>query len=117
LFRVADVIRLHDRWVSPQKAKWHVTICPETRKFLRINSKDLFGVGFLIKKSDCDFLLHDSYVELNKLVRHFVAEVNSATILGRLPDQVCRDLGTAVRAARTLSPDEKTFILERLDTI
>lgn len=114
MFEAGDVIRLHDRWVRPQKPKWHVVVSIEEQRFLRINTKNLFGAAHLLRASDCGFLHHDSFVELNAMVRHFPLEIDNAEYVGALPKSVRAELCLSVRAARTLSENDKIFILERL---
>ncbi len=114
MFKAGDVIRLHDRWVRPPKPKWHVVISIEAQRFLRINSKNLFDAAHLLRASDCEFLHHDSFVELGAMVRHFPGEIDNAEYVGALTLSVLSELCLSVKTARTLSENDKSFILERL---
>jgi hypothetical protein len=61
-------IRVLDRQVRPQpKQKRLICIEPEKQWFLRINSPSKYKPNHPIAKDDCDFLDHDSFVELRQL--------------------------------------------------
>jgi hypothetical protein len=69
--------------------------------------------------SDCDFLEHDSYVELRELVRVRISEwikalATSDNPLGRLTDDVSRRIAEAALHAPTLSADRRSMIWEAL---
>jgi hypothetical protein len=68
----------------------------------------------LLRKEHNSFLDHDSYVELQQLVRHFAYEIQEAEYLGSLELSEARLLCRSVQSAKTLSPDHKAFIIEKL---
>lgn len=113
-FKPGDVILVWDRFTRPQKDKLHICVCIDRRLFLRINTRPLFPPHMPIKAVETDFLEHDSYVELNQLVRHFKDEIDKARHLGSLSVTVARRLCLAVDASRALSQEHKDLIRERL---
>lgn len=82
--------------------------------FLRINSKSGFWTSFPISAADCDFLDHDSFVELTNLVRDYASDIAGSDRLGRLSAIVAAALVNCVASAKTLSPDHKDLVIERL---
>ncbi|HVM98917.1 MAG TPA: hypothetical protein VMT68_01795 [Caulobacteraceae bacterium] len=109
------VIAVADPRVRPRnRVKWHICVCPERRRFLRINSKPLWTPWHFIEVTKNPFLDHDSHVELTAL--HFFAEseLRGATIVGQMPQGEQVNLAYAAQNADTLNEDEKDLIWERL---
>jgi hypothetical protein len=109
-----DVLRIWDRHTSPNKLKRHICICPARQLFLRVNSRPLFKPNHLLRKAHNSFLDYDSYVELQQLIRHFAYEIQEAEYLGHLGTSEAQLLCASVRDAVTLSPEHKSFIIEKL---
>ena len=109
-----DVVRLWDRQTRPEKLKRHICICPRSRLFLRINTKAYGPPYHPLYVENCDFLEHDSFVELHQLLRHAPDTVRSAHKLGALSRREVEKLCQAVRAARTLTENLKDLICENL---
>jgi hypothetical protein len=109
-----DVLRLWDRHTHPNKVKRHICVCPQKQFFLRINTEPIFRPNHLIYASANPFLDHDSYVELQQMVRHIAYEIGRAEHLGRMSLVQARGLIRAVHEAETLSQDDKEFIETRL---
>lgn len=109
-----DVIAIWDRYTRPNKRKWHICVCERRQLFLRINSAPVFKPFHPLLAKHNRFLRHDSYVELQQLVRHIADDIVDAEHLGRLSPQEARKLVAAVWQAETLSEDHKEFIATRL---
>jgi hypothetical protein len=112
--RSRDVVRIFDRHTRPNKRKWHICVCDGRQLFLRINSEPVFLPHHLLLASNNLFLHHDSYVELQQLVRHVADDIAQAEHLGVLTLQEARKLVAAVEQAETLSEEHKDLIRERL---
>jgi hypothetical protein len=94
-----DVVRAWDPHTDPPKWKWHICVCPRRRLFLRINSEAIFRPCHPIARSLNDFLEHDSYVELQSMVRL----TGRTEHLGRMSLAQARGLVEAVWEAETLT--------------
>ena len=116
-FHPGDVIRVWDRQVRPPKEKRLICLHAENQHFLRINSKPLFPPHHPLRASECDFLEHDSYVELRQLVRPYAYEIQEAILLGRLPKSTATQLIIATDGCDTLTEDQKQIIRETLGTM
>jgi hypothetical protein len=81
---------------------------------LRINTSPVYQPAHPISKADNSFLHHDSYVELQQLLRHIANDIVEARHLGVLSLQEARKLVASVEAAESLSDDTKRLIKERL---
>jgi hypothetical protein len=108
-----DVYRIFDRLVRPPAPKRHICVCPEQRHFLRINSQPIWKPNRLIFAATCDFLDHDSYVELNAMIRLHGDDVAGAVRLGRLSPPVAQDVMSAVEDAETIPQRHKDLIRDR----
>ena len=82
--------------------------------FLRINSQSIFKPNHLLRKSTNAYLAHDSYVELQQLVRHMSEEIREAEFVGRLSLGEARALVDTAQAAETLPLEHKRLIAECL---
>jgi hypothetical protein len=100
--RPRDVVRIFDLYTSPRKPKLHICISERRQLFLRINSEAIFKPNHVLVKSRNAFLAHDSYVELQQLVRHMSDEIRQAEFVGRLGLADARALVDAAQAAETL---------------
>jgi hypothetical protein len=112
--RPGDVIRAWDRKTIPEKHKRHLCVCLEQQLFLRINSRLVFLPAFQLLEMECDFIQHDSWLELTQMTRLHGPDIRDSELLGRLSANVTAQLLVAVEAARTLTRDQKTLIRERL---
>jgi hypothetical protein len=112
--RPRDVIRIWDRYTSPNKVKLHICVCDQRQLFLRINSDPAFAPTYPLLKRDNPFLHHDSHVELQQLVRHMAEEIRDAERIGRISPSVAKALVAAAADAPTFSPEHKRLIAERL---
>lgn len=112
--RPRDVVRLWDRYTSPNKYKLHICVCDERQLFLRINSDPVFAPVHPLSQKNNPFLHHDSYVELQQLVRHMSQEIREAEHIGRISRAEANALVGAADKAPTLSPEHKRLIAERL---
>lgn len=112
--RPRDVVRIFDRHTRPNKPKWHICVCDERQLFLRINSEPVFRPHHLLRAANNAILHHDSYVELQQLVRHVADDIVQAEHLGVLTLQEAKSLVAAVEQAETLSDEHKDLIRERL---
>ena len=109
-----DVIRIFDVLTKPQKPKLHVCVCADDQMFLRINSEDLWGVAYLATKKMWPFLHHDSYVELNSLVRNSSEYIQGATLEGALNKAARLELVAACKASKVLPERHKLIVTDRL---
>jgi hypothetical protein len=112
--RPRDVVRIFDRHTRPNKRKWHICVCDERQLFLRINSEPVFRPHHQLLAANNPFLHHDSYVELQQLVRHVADDIVQAEHIGVLTLTEVRNLVTAVEQAETLSEEHKDLIRDRL---
>jgi hypothetical protein len=109
-----DIIRLWDRHTRPPKVKWHICICPQRQLFLRINTDPIFPPVHPISQANNPWLEHDSFVELQQLVRHLAYEIQQADHLGTLTRFEAESLCEAVKNAETLNEEQQQLICERL---
>jgi len=112
--RSRDVVRIFDLYTSPRKPKLHICVSERRQLFLRINSQSIFKPNHLLRKSNNPYLAHDSYVELQQLVRHMSDEIRDAEFIGRLTLAEARALVDAAQAAETLPMEHKRLIAECL---
>ncbi len=112
-----EVIRVWDRFTRPPKRKRLICICPESQKFLRINTKAVFPPHYIIRGDGADFLDHDSFVELQQMVRPYASDIAAAETLGRLGQTHITGLLIAVETCVALSDEDKDFISEKLRSI
>ncbi|MFC3691301.1 hypothetical protein [Chenggangzhangella methanolivorans] len=112
--RPGDVVRIWDRSTTPEKVKRHICVCPEAQLFLRINSKAYWPPYHVLYADECDFLDHDSYVELQQLWHHVRSEVRSVEIIGRLTSRQTDALCESAAAAPTLNANQRDLIRDRL---
>jgi hypothetical protein len=112
--RARDVVRIFDLYTSPRKPKLHICISERRQLFLRINSQSIFKPNHLLVKARNPYLSHDSYVELQQLVRHMSEEIREAELVGRLSLAEARALVAAAQAAETLPMEHKRLIAEYL---
>lgn len=112
--RPRDVVRIFDLYTSPRKPKLHICISERRQLFLRINSQPIFKPNHLLRKSSNPYLAHDSYVELQQLVRHMSDEIRDAEFVGRLNHAEAQALASAAQAAETLPVEHKRLIVECL---
>ena len=112
--RPRDVLRIFDLYTSPRKTKLHICVSERRQLFLRINSQSIFKPNHLLRKSSNPYLDHDSYVELQQLVRHLSDEIREAEFLGRLTLAEAKALADAAQAAETLPMEHKRLITECL---
>jgi hypothetical protein len=109
------VISLPDPRVRPRnKLKWQICVCPQQRRFLRINSKPLWSPWHYMAASQNRFLDHDSYVELTSLHFFTESELRGARVVGTLSPAEQVDLAFSAREADTLNDEQKDLIWERL---
>ena len=109
-----DVVRLWDRHTNPNKVKRHICICPERQVFLRIKTRRIWSPYHFLRASECNFLDHDSYVELQQLLRHLAYEIQRAELIGSLSDAEASALCVSVRSAKTFSEEHKRLICDKL---
>jgi hypothetical protein len=110
-----DVIRIFDRFTRPNKPKLHLCVCDERQLFLRINSEAIFPPCHPISRADNrSFLTHDSFIELQQLVRHVADDIAQAEYLGVMSLNEARKVVAAAELAETLPDEHKQLIGEKL---
>jgi hypothetical protein len=109
-----DVVEIWDRHTRPPKSKWHICVCDQRQLFLRINSDPVYQPAHPILAANNSFLHHDSFVEVQQLVRHIADDIVQARHLGVLSMQEARNLVAAAGKAATLSEEHKQLISDRL---
>jgi hypothetical protein len=110
-----DVVRIYDRFTRPNKPKRHLCVCDRRQLFLRINSESIFPTCHRILRADNrSFLTHDSYIELQQLLRHVADDIVQAEHLGVMSMNEARKLLAAVEQSATLSEEHKQIIRENL---
>ena len=114
---IGDVIRVFDRQTHPPKQKRLICIDPDRQLFLRINTSQLFRPHLLIRADGADFLDHDSYVELQQLIRPFADDINHSELLGKLTETHAKLICISVRTCTALSDDLKENIIQQLETL
>lgn len=118
--RTRDVIKALDQQTRPPKKKRLICVCERRPLFLWINSHPLWPPHIKIKQCDCpNFLDWDSYVELRNLVRVGRDDLQFALTrdenpLGRLTDEVTRQIAFAAQRTRTLNDEQRLIIWEGL---
>lgn len=109
-----DVIRIEDRETIPIKIKIHICVCMAEHLFMRINSKPLWQPCHMLLRKHNQYLDHDSYAELNQLVRHYNHQLRDAEVVGRLSSSEAQKLIASAERAETLSDEQKSLIRQRL---
>jgi hypothetical protein len=109
-----DVVRIEDRDTIPAKIKIHICVCMAEHVFIRINSKPIWHPCHMLLRRNNQFLDHDSYAELNQLVRHSNHQLQQAEIIGRLTSSEAAKLVAAAERAETLSEEHITLIRRNL---
>lgn len=84
--------------------------------FFRLNSKPLFPPHLIIRADSTNFLDHDSYIELQQLIKDMEFEVDRAEVLGRLSSSHVQALRIAVDHCGAISDEMKDFISKRLNS-
>ena len=84
--------------------------------FLRLNSKALFPPHLIIRADSANFLDHDSYIELQQLIKDTEFEVDRAEVLGRLSPSHVQALKIAVEHCGAIADEMKEFIFMRLNS-
>jgi hypothetical protein len=82
--QAGDVIRVYDHTTHPPKQKRHICVCPSRQLFLRINTNAYFPPHVLLRSDGVSFLDHDSYVELQQLIRLRAYDIAQSEVIGRL---------------------------------
>jgi hypothetical protein len=107
------VIRVWDERAG--KHKRHICVSERRQIFLRINTDPVFKPHHpLLKVNNDRVLTHDSYVELQQLVRLESDDISHAERLGRLSQSETNKLVEAAQNADTLTPEQKRLIFECL---
>ncbi len=110
-----DVIRIWDKFTRPEKRKIHICVCEGRQAFLRINSNPIFRPNHLLLVADNrEFLDHDSYVELNRILRHRQYEISQSEWIGTISRAQCVLLLKSVWASDAFTDNEKQFIEDQL---
>ena len=110
-----DVIRIFDRFTRPNKVKRHLCVCDQLQLFLRINSEAIYPPCHpLLQADNPSFLTHDSFVELQQLVRHVADDIAEAQYLGAMNMNEARKVVAAAEQAETLTEEQKQIIRDRL---
>jgi hypothetical protein len=113
--RPRDVVRIYDRFTRPSKPKRHICVCDQRQLFLRINSEPIYHPHHKILLADNrPFLTHDSYVELQQLLRHVADDIVQAEYLGSMSMNEARKLVAATEQAISLTEEQKQIIRECL---
>ena len=83
--------------------------------FLRINSQPIYQPAQpILFANNRSFLTHDSFIELQQLVRHVADDIVQAAFLGEMSMQEAKKVVAAAEQADTLSEEHKQLIRERL---
>lgn len=69
----------------------------------------------ILRAEGVSFLEHDSYVELQQLIKDMAFEVNQAEVLGRLGPTHIQALKISVENCGALNDEWKEFIMSRLN--
>jgi hypothetical protein len=110
-----DVVRIFDRFTRPNKPKRHLCVCDQRQLFLRINSEAVYQPCHpLLRAENPAFLTHDSFIELQQLVRHVADDIAQAEYLGTMSVNEARKVVAAAEQAETLTEEQKQIIRERL---
>ena len=117
--RPRDVAKILDRQVRPAKWKRLICVSEQPRRFLRINSDPQWRPHMKILRAECNFLDYDSYVELRELVRVGPTEFRDAVArpdnpIGRLTDEMARQIELEAQRAPTLSDENRRLVREGL---
>ena len=115
-----DVLKLWDTEIRAPNWKRLICVCPRRRFFLRINTRPFWPPHTRLRQADCaDFLEWDSYVELRGLIRIPISEFREAIArpgnpIGRISDQIARQIAFAAQQAPTISDEQRGIIWEKL---
>src|SRR5438128_2477531 len=117
--RPRDVAKILDTEVRRPKWKRLICVSEQPRRFLRINSQPQWRPHMRIRQAECNFLDYDSYVELRELVRVGPDEFRDAVArgdnpIGRLTDEMARQIEFEVQRAPTLSDENRRIVREGL---
>lgn len=113
VWAVGDVIRVWDHQTRPPKIKRHICVCPEKQLFFRINSEPLWPPHLPLKADACDFLDHDSYVELQQLQRLHALHIQEAAKIGAINRTQMKAILLALETGGWMTEDWIEFVRDR----
>ena len=85
-----DVILIYCKFISPQKHKYALCVCPHLPRFFFINSAPRSSkpdAQLRVSTSDLPFLKHDSFVNTGEMVAFSKMDLSTAQWLGHLPER------------------------------
>lgn len=119
MLRPLEVVWIDDQTITPPGPKMVVCIHPENGWYYRINSKSHWRPAVkLVRIPDHMFLKWDSYLECGdplELDDYIIEQsLRRSGVIGSVSKVCCKEIGTALAAARTLKDIDKQAIREAL---
>lgn len=110
-----DVILIYCKFISPQKHKYALCVCPHLPRFFFINSAPRSSkpdAQLQVSTTDLPFLKHDSFVNTGEMVAFSKMDLSTAQRLGHLPEAKKRELTALVLSSPYLTPGQKKIVLD-----
>lgn len=109
-----DVIHVFCIFITPQKHKYAVCVCPNTPLFFFINTRPRLSKSdaqLLVTKKDLPFLQWDSYINTGALYKLREKELSEARRVGQLPEALKKQIATMVSTHGYLTEFQKQLVL------
>jgi hypothetical protein len=109
-----DVIHVFCIFITPQKHKYAVCVCQNTKLFFFINTeprRSRPGVQLPVTKRDLPFLQWDSYIDTGALYKFRAIELSASQLVGQLPDALKLEITKMVSAHGYLTEIQKQIVL------
>lgn len=115
-----DVIRMVDSNLRQFVRKRFICVCPVRLLFLRINSRDFWGVSCPLTVAQCPSLAYESRLQLNELLEYEPDEVREAVAagnhLGRISREAFQYIAEQAQKSETMTAAHKRLIWEMFVT-
>lgn len=108
-----DVLHIFCLFITPQKFKYAICVCPNTPLFFFINSKPRKRAPEAqLKIGNCElsFLKHDSYINTAQVYTFSEREIKSAQNMGKISDIIKAQIVKLVESSKYLSPNQINLI-------
>lgn len=116
---VGDILRIFNREVVPPHDKYSLCVRVKPNLFFLINSENRKMYNCIpISEKNYSFLKHDSHIACNRTFSYSLSDLKGSEIIGHLNISDLRVLYEhLIKNVKTISPNEKTQILESLENL
>jgi hypothetical protein len=112
-----DVIHVFCIFITPQKRKYAVCVCPNQSLFFFINTqprRSKSDAQLLVTRKELPFLQWDSYINTGALYKLREKELSEASLVGQLPAVIMKQIASMVSAHGYLTELQKQLVLNNL---